>query len=113
LLEIADDLEAALRALPASPSAQEQEKDLIIENLQDALLKVEWVRSHTKSWICAFCGGQSIESGGDDHREGCEWQRLVGWNIKAALAAPSKDGPVDPPPPAVPSIDVFSNKKEQ
>lgn len=51
---------------------------LLVENLQDALLKVEWVRSHDHTWRCAFCGGRSIESGGDDHQDGCEWQRLVG-----------------------------------
>ncbi len=52
---------------------------LIIENMQDALLKVEWVRSHGGQWVCAFCGGVSIEHGGDDHRDGCEWMRLTCW----------------------------------
>lgn len=67
------------------------EMRITIENLQDALLKVEWVRSHAKQWICAFCGGVSIESGGDDHKDGCEWQRLTGLSADrlAALAVQS------------------------
>ena len=53
---------------------------LLIENLQDALLKVEWVRSHNGKWMCAFCGATSARDGGDDHKEECEWQRLVSIN---------------------------------
>lgn len=67
-----------MRVVPA-PSIRLKELGILIENLQDALLKYEWVRSiGPNSWHCHLCGGKPIEHGGDDHAEGCEWQRLVG-----------------------------------
>jgi hypothetical protein len=73
---------------PPSPDVRQRIENwaLNVENLQDALAKVEWVRdtSTTKrAFLCAFCHGRPIEDGGEDHVEGCEWQRLQGLNPKA------------------------------
>lgn len=67
----------AAEQLAARLRGESAEKDILIENLQDALLKVEWVRRHDGKFFCVFCAGTPIEYGGDDHVEGCEWLRLV------------------------------------
>jgi hypothetical protein len=74
----------------AFPGAQELL--LLIENLQDALLKVEWVCMGTnpRRFACAFCGGVSIKDGGDDHADDCEWCRLVRITPSEALGVSSQ-----------------------
>lgn len=73
------------------------ETELLFENLQDALLRVEWVRNGTgKGFHCHFCGGVSIEYGGDDHTDDCEWVRLTSARLPVVSATP--DGAQQPEP---------------
>jgi hypothetical protein len=62
----------------------ETELLLVIEQMQNALMKVEWVkRQHGSATVCPFCGQVPIEDGGPDHAEDCEWSKLVGWKPDA------------------------------
>ncbi len=65
----------------------------LIENLQDALCKVEWVRHHDGSFRCAFCHGRTEEEGGDGHEPGCDWSRLTAALTAETLATMSTTVP--------------------
>ena len=74
----AADMNHLTLSIVATSTRRERELWSMIENLQDALHKYEWVRRlPDNKWACILCGGVSITDGGDDHRDGCEWSRLM------------------------------------
>jgi hypothetical protein len=53
-------------------------EEWLIDQFQDFLMKVEWVRRASgKAYACPACGGIRERNGGPGHAENCEWKRLV------------------------------------